>query len=239
MISVCIATFNGERYIQEQLESILSQLCEEDEVVISDDNSSDQTLSIVRTIAQTTSTKIRIYKNNSSLGYVANFEKALSKAKGEIIFLSDQDDVWLPNKVQRCLKALHHVDLVAHDALIVSGKLDPTGETFYQKRKPATNLVGTFIRFAHIGCCLCFKRAVLDKALPFPPNHLFCTHDNWIYLVAETFFKTTILRETLLLYRRHENNTSLGADNEHNSTFFRIAYRCYLIFSILRRAFKK
>lgn len=95
MISVCMATYNGEEYIKEQLESILCQLGEMDEIIISDDGSTDNTLNIIESYNDS---RIKIHINTGKHGFVYNFENALQKAKGEYIFLSDQDDIWLPEK---------------------------------------------------------------------------------------------------------------------------------------------
>ena len=99
MISVCIATYNGAEYLREQVESILSQLEEEDEIVVSDDSSTDTTIEILQSFGDR---RIKIFKNPAK-GFVRNFENALRQAQGDFIFLSDQDDVWLPNKVAVCM----------------------------------------------------------------------------------------------------------------------------------------
>lgn len=236
MISVCLATFNGASYIREQIESILPQLKEGDEIVISDDASSDDTVGIVRSIAITSPISFRILQNKTSIGYVANFEKALNHSSGDIIFLADQDDVWHPQKVKTCLRELERADLVTHDAEIVDNFLNTTNQNFYELRHPAKNWIGTVIRFAHLGCCFCFKRKVLRKALPFPTNRKYCTHDNWLYLVAETFYSTATLYTPLIKYRRHDHNASLGSGNSNKTFAFRVAYRLYLLYHIFLRS---
>lgn len=238
MISVCIATYNGATFISEQIESILPQLTDGDEIIISDDASSDDTLSIVRTIAHTSPISFRILENKTSIGYVANFEKALNCSSGDIIFLSDQDDIWHPQKVETCVCQLEKADFVTHDAEIVDKFLTTTNQTFYELRHPANNWIGTVIKFAHLGCCFCFKRDVLQKALPFPPNRKYCTHDNWLYLISETFYSTVRLNEPLIKYRRHEHNASLGSSNAHKSGLFRITYRLYLLYHLLLRSLR-
>ncbi|EXY58193.1 glycosyltransferase, partial [Bacteroides fragilis] len=96
LISVCIATYNGEKFIVEQLKTILSQLTDFDEIIISDDHSSDCTLSLIRSFRDP---RIKIYLNENDKGYTSNFENALKKATGEIIFIADQDDIWKKDKV--------------------------------------------------------------------------------------------------------------------------------------------
>lgn len=115
-ISICLASYNGEKYIKEQLLSILPQLSEKDEVIISDDNSSDNTLGIVRGFDDK---RIKIYINEGSHGVVSNFENAIKHASGDYIFLSDQDDIWLSNKKEKCLSCLQEYDFISHNAFIV------------------------------------------------------------------------------------------------------------------------
>ena len=113
MISVCMATYNGEKYIRQQLCSIISQIGEGDEVIISDDGSTDSTLDIVRNMADG---RIRIVEGPCRQSPTLNFENALSHVKGDYIFLADQDDVWLPGKVSACMKWLGGYECVVSDA---------------------------------------------------------------------------------------------------------------------------
>jgi glycosyltransferase involved in cell wall biosynthesis len=121
MISVCMATYNGEKFIEEQVHSILSQLGQEDELIVSDDSSSDMTLFLLR---QMKDRRIKIFSNTMGKGYVGNFENALIHAKGDSIFLSDQDDVWLPGKVRKVMEDLEVYDFVVTNAVVVDEKLD-------------------------------------------------------------------------------------------------------------------
>ena len=104
MISVCMATYNGEKYIRQQICSIISQIGEGDEVIISDDGSTDSTLDTIRSMADS---RIRIVKGPCRRSPTLNFENALSHAQGDYIFLADQDDVWLPGKVSACVQWLN------------------------------------------------------------------------------------------------------------------------------------
>lgn len=232
MISVCIATYNGGKYIRQQIESILPQLDATDEIIISDDGSTDDTLLQIEALS---SSLVRVYKHTNRLGYTRNFERALTYAKGDVIFLCDQDDIWLPNKVEMCMKELTDSDLVVTNALIQleDGKILP--KTFFDKRKSYMSLIGNYIKFSYLGCCMCFKKNVLQKALPFPRNYSLCTHDNWIYLVGATFFRAVSLSEPCIIYRRHSSNASGGGFAKPTSLFFKISYRIYLIYNILKR----
>ena len=101
MISVCIASYNGARYIREQIESIVAQLDDNDEIIVCDDHSTDDTVAIVKSLPYQ---QIRLVENEKNLGYTGNFEHCIALARGEYIFLCDQDDIWKPNKVALCLR---------------------------------------------------------------------------------------------------------------------------------------
>ena len=158
------------------------------------------------------------FNGNISNWNVSNFENALRAARGDVIFLSDQDDLWKPGKVERCCEALKEVDLVVSDACLTDAGGKEIAPSFFALRKPKQGLAGNLVKFGYLGCCMAFRRHVLTKALPFPPNRNFCTHDNWLMLVAEAFFKTRVLNEPLVAYRRHTENASLGSENAHRST---------------------
>lgn len=232
MISVCIATYNGEKYIHEQIASILQQIGNDDEIVVSDDGSTDKTLDVVRSFdAQ----NIHIYINKGDHGYTPNFENALRNAHGDYIFLSDQDDIWMPDKVEACMKYLKVNDFVVSDALIVDGDNKPLFDSFCEQRKSKFGFLNTLIRFSCLGCCFAFRRKVLSKALPFPKNHILCTHDNWLALVSTAFYKSAFIPLPLIRYRRYGGNASSGAKNANKSILFMIHYRLYLLFHLIGR----
>ena len=128
MVSVCVTTYNGEKHIEEQLRSILSQLGDTDEVIVSDDGSDDHTLSIIHRIADS---RVSIYHNTGKKGVIHNVENALGKAKGDYIFLSDQDDVWLPTKVACSLKGLQEAPLVVSDCYVTDENLQIVHDSFF------------------------------------------------------------------------------------------------------------
>lgn len=232
MISVCLATFNSEKYIIEQINSILPQLSKEDEIVISDDGSSDDTISIIQDLHDE---RIIITHNHGEHGYTPNFENALAHSKGEYLFLSDHDDVWFPNKVEVCIKELQKNDFVVSDAKVTSSNLEVIEDSYFHKRVVYRNWLGNLYKFGYLGCCMAMKRNVVEKALPFPKDYIKCTHDNWLFIVAKTFFHVKIVNEPLIYYRRHDTTTSAGGENEHKSFMFRIEYRTYLLTQLLTR----
>ena len=201
MISVCMATYNGEKYIKEQLSSILSQLSEKDEIIVSDDSSTDKTVEIIESFQDK---RIKILKNNKFRQPNLNFEKALKYSKGDIIFLSDQDDVWIENKVEIILNQLKKYDLIVSDAFITNEKLSITNESLFNEVNSNRGILKNIIKNTYYGCCMAFNRKVLKKALPFPKTREI-GHDLWLGIIADRYFKVKFLKEKLIYFRRHEN----------------------------------
>ena len=137
MISVCIATYNGEKYIKRQLESILSQLTDVDEIVISDDGSNDNTISIINELNDN---RVRIIYNQGPHGFVPNFENAIRNAVGDIIILSDQDDEWITGKVNATVDAMKTYDFVYVDNVTV----DSNGNVLEKSRVKALKIKKAF-----------------------------------------------------------------------------------------------
>ncbi|WP_339916174.1 glycosyltransferase family 2 protein [Yeosuana marina] len=230
-VSVCMATYNGEKYIEEQLSSIIKQLGDNDEIVISDDGSSDKTISIVKDLDK----RIRVIKNKNEKGYAKNFENAITHAKGEYIFLSDQDDVWVDNKVEIMLNYLKEYDLVISDADVCNNKLETTGITYHSVTGGKEGFLNNFYKIRHLGACIAFRKEMNKKLLPFPNNQKLCSHDSWITLLGEFYYKTKVIQQPLVLYRRHDNNTSGGIEPSVNSLFFRFKMRFYKLYKISGR----
>lgn len=219
MISVCLTTYNGEKYIKEQLDSIMPQLGNIDEVIIADDGSGDRTISIIESYNDS---RIKIFRNKFK-NLIFNFEFALNQAKGDYIFLSDQDDVWLPNKVKVCLESLKTFDVVVSNCKVVNGNLEIIEESFFNFNNSKKGLLSNLVKNSYIGCCLAFKKEVLKKALPFPKS--IPMHDIWLGFVAEIFFKIKFINEPLLLYRRHGKNESPTAQISPYNIFRKIKFR--------------
>lgn len=237
MISVCIATYNGEKYIKMQLESILSQISFKDEIIVSDDGSTDKTIHIIEKLRDK---RIKIFRNNKEKGYTKNFENAIEKSKGDYIILSDQDDIWEKNKIDICMKYLQDgYDFVVSDAQIVNEKLDIVlEESFYKFRKSKEGFLGNIIKFSYLGCCMAFNKKVKEKIIPFPKNQKLCTHDNWIYLVSSLFFNIYHIDEKLIKYRRHSTNVSTGGNKKELKILFMIKYRIYILLKLILLKFK-
>lgn len=228
MISVCIATHNGEKYIKEQLDSILSQLSIDDEVVISDDGSTDSTFEIIKSYNDPRIkifTKVHTLKGMKSHYYVTmNFENALKHAKGDYIFLSDQDDVWYPNKVKTCIELLQEYDMVLHNLECVDNDLNPLNRNIYNNSFRYKNYL--LRRGKHYGCALVFKGSLLQYILPFPKRLVL--HDYWIGIIGELFGKFICIDQPLTKYRIHGYNTS-GSAQKSNSLLYKLSYRLYTL----------
>lgn len=231
-VSVCMATYNGEKYIKEQIASILSQLSADDEIIISDDNSTDNTLEIVSSFNDN---RIKIFKNNLGKGYSNNFENAISHAIKDVIFLSDQDDIWMADKVKKMMLALNDNDLVISNALITDQNLIPTLGSHFNVYGTKKGFFNNWIKTRYIGACMAFKKEMLDKLLPFPQNKNLCAHDYWIANVGEFYFKVEIINEPLIKYRRHGENASTGGHKSQNSLLHKISVRLYTLKELLKR----
>ncbi len=203
MNSVCMATYNGERYIREQINSILSQIATDDEVIISDDGSTDNTLQILNDINDP---RIHIYHNRTHW-FQQNFQNALLHAKGDIIFLSDQDDLWLPDKYQRCIKELQTADLVCTNSMLTDEHLNITNSDFFSIYHSGKGIIKNILCNTYYGACMAFKRQIAQDAIPFPQSKEI-GHDIWLGLVAEMTGTVRFIPKPYLLYRRHQNTTT-------------------------------
>ncbi len=204
-VSVCMATYNGERYLRTQLDSILTQLGDDDELLIQDDGSSDETLSIIDAYDDP---RIVVAHNATNLGVIGTFERCLQRASHDIVFLSDQDDEWLPGKVDAVVAAFADpaVTGIVTEAVIVDGDGVRTDDSYFAHAHSGPGVVHNFVKNSYLGCCLAIRRDVVDVAVPFPLSVR--THDGWIGITADMMGDVVFLPTPYLLYRRHGNNLS-------------------------------
>ena len=203
-----MATYNGEQYIKEQLDSILSQLSENDEVMISDDSSTDKTIEL---IVSYNDKRIHIYENQKFASPIYNFENAIKMAKGDIIVLADQDDVWLENKIliiQEHFKEHNIKELLVLDGKLVDRKLDTLEDSIFKRLNSRKGVFKNIIRNSYLGCSMAFTSDMKDFILPFPKR--ISMHDVWIGLVFELYGNIHFNENVTLLHRRH-NQTSTKA----------------------------
>ena len=203
-ISVVLTSFNGENFLNEQINSILKQLGSDDELIISDDGSKDNTLKILENLAENDS-RVKFYKN-SKLGANNNFEFCLTKVTGDIIYFSDQDDIWTKNKIKKTMEIMEDDNIML---------LEHNGINF---KKNSKNIIGKLIpvmkhgRYRNIllssywGCCICFKKELLSIALPFP-RHL-PAYDQWFGLIGECLNSSVFIKDELIYHRIHSANVT-------------------------------
>ena len=205
-ISVAMATYNGEKYIKEQLDSIIKQLGKNDEVIISDDGSTDSTIDIINSYIKK-DRRIKLFLGPKN-GVKQNYANAISHCSGKYIFLSDQDDVWNEKKVNIVLKTFtsSKCTCVVHNANIVDEKLNKTGKTFFEYRKSGKGKIKNIVKNTYIGCCMAFDKCLVNKVLPIPND--IEMHDQWIGLLSEKYGKSIFINDCLVEYRRHDNNVS-------------------------------
>lgn len=228
-----MATYNGERFVKEQIDSILPQLSENDELIISDDGSTDNTLAIIKSYNDS---RIKIFYHEKNPAYekikhgrnfyyaTSNFENALKQAQGDYIFLSDQDDIWLPGKVTRCMELLQRYDCVVHNYQ----KIDSTGKIFEEKafkKSPLHKSVWLNIADNHFrGCCMAFSRKILEYSLPFPKKLI--GHDYWIGIVSSHLGSFYYEKQPLIQSRWYEDSVSAV---KKTSFLYKISFRIDLL----------
>lgn len=204
-ISIAMATYNGAQFIQAQLQSFVCQTRHPDELIITDDCSKDQTEAIVREFAKTAPFIVKFYRNEKNLGYCGNFNAALMKTTGDLVFLSDQDDVWFPEKIEHMIGVAERNPqalVVMNDAALTDGQLNEVGLTKIGQIRSAGLSHKDFV----MGCCSAIRRELLNIALPIPEG--FTAHDGWFMWFADGLGKKKIEDRVLQLYRRHEANES-------------------------------
>lgn len=204
-ISIAMATYNGADFLSEQLRSFVSQTRLPDELVITDDGSTDATPELIAEFARKAPFEVHFHRNEKNLGYAGNFSAALERTSGDLVFLSDQDDVWFDKKLEyQERKAAEHPKMLLfmNDAALTDGQLNPVGLTKLGQIRSAGLADSWFI----MGCCCAVRRQLLDLCLPIPTD--FRAHDDWIVPFAEGLGARLLSERPLQYYRRHGNNES-------------------------------
>lgn len=215
-ISVVMATFNGEKFIKEQLETIISQTIQPEEIIICDDCSSDQTIKIIESL---NNPLIKIYQNSTKIGVVENFKKGISLTKnGNFIALSDQDDVWFKYKLETLYNSISEfkesmISTIAYsDLTLVDSNKKVINKSFWNELNHhnhvhnfATLLFGNFVTGHSI-----LMNSAMKKELLLKPNDTIL-HDVWIAFIAFGFGKAVIIDEPLAYYRQHQKNLNYNS----------------------------
>ena len=205
-ISVVITTSNGEKYISEQLDSIVSQKRKADEIVIVDDCSTDSTIATVRGFCDSTDT-IRLHQNESNQGWRKNFHLAIKKSVGDIIVLCDQDDIWYENKleiVESVFSSHPEIDLLVSEFdELEHGKLKKKCRSEQLSPiMPNEKLIHTY----YPGCTYAFRRTLFNTIEPFWNDEL--PHDAQLGIAAKIYHSMYVYQWPLIIYRRHQNNAT-------------------------------
>lgn len=212
-ISIALATYNGAAHLKDQLDSYIGQEKLPDEVVICDDGSKDGTFLILEEFKRLAPFQVRIIKNENNLGFTKNFEKAISNCSGDLIFLSDQDDVWFPGKIRNVEKVfMENPDkwLLVHDGELVDENMVSYGATKHGQ------VVAGYGSDDHLctGALTAFRKELIQYAFPIPNGIV--GHDGWLHNIAKNLDKRMVLKKNLQHIRRHSQNTSVWVASSVN-----------------------
>lgn len=222
-ISFVLASYNGAGFIEEQLTSILASLGPDDEIVVSDDGSTDATLECVSAVRDT---RIRLLSGGERLGYQGNFARAMAASTGRFIFFSDQDDICLAARVPLSLTALERHWCVCGDATVVDSQLKPMQASHFAAHGARFDLVSLIARPPVIGATLACRREFVDACIPFPVG---VPHDMWLASQAARMGELAAVREPFILYRRHAAAVSATASTSQRPIRERLIERYRLV----------
>src|ERR1700733_1526664 len=221
-ISVALCTYNGERFLSQQLASIAKQTRLPDELVVCDDRSMDQTVAMVREFAASVSFPVKIVQNSATLGSTRNFEQAILLCEGDLIALSDQDDIWYPNRLQRSEQeflAHPQAGLVFSDADLIDEEDRPLGKTLWQRlgfvgKLNRDLLAGQLVVLAKhrfvTGATVMFRADLCNRFFPIAQGWI---HDEWISLITAAFSDLRPIDQPLIRYRIHSSQ-QVGFQNK-------------------------
>lgn len=210
-----MATYNGEKYLVEQLDSIINQTYHNWNLLIRDDNSTDKTLEIIQNYHKKDK-RIKILKDNKgNLGIVRNFEELLKSSESEFIMFSDQDDIWVENKLDMYLKMIEKIKnkgfMIHSDAILFNkNKSNILKDTFISKKAINRGLENVFFNYFVQGATILISKEIKNFILPFPKEVYL--HDRYIHLISELFFERIFVNKALIYYRQHGDN-QIGAKN--------------------------
>lgn len=240
-----MATYNGERYIKKQIDSIICQLSDNDEIIISDDGSTDNTIDIIKTYQDK---RIKLFYHKRDNGILKekaaafilaakNFENSLNHARGDFIFLSDQDDIWEIDRVREIVTALSYSDLVLCNFSIINDRDEIVNDKYLNKDPVRKSYLKNLAKNPFMGCTMAFSKKVLSFCLPFPKKVI--GHDLWIgFIVFVLKRRFMFIERPLHRYRQHNLNVSPTTGKSKNGLFFKILYRIIFSFEIFSRVFE-
>ncbi len=206
-VSVLLISYNGEKYIQRQIETIVCQLNNEDELIVSDDGSVDNTIFIIKQLQNKYQNIKLVYGKHE--GFSANINNAYMYAKGDIICFCDQDDIWKSNKIdviKTTFKKNPAIDVILHDAQVCDKDENLLPDTLFFIRKARHGVISNWIKSTYYGCCMCFRDSFLKRYMPLPKKVIL--YDQYLGLKAEYKKKSLFLNMPLIVHRYHGNNFS-------------------------------
>lgn len=200
-VDILLATYNGEKFLAEQLDSILNQTYKEFHLIVSDDNSTDNTVKILEEYANKDS-RITVYNQKQNLGVISNFEFLLSKVKSKYFLFSDQDDIWLEDKIEKSLACLkeNDSDVVFTDLMVVDSNLDVLFQSYWELKGFKNKILkhngfeALYLNNYVTGCTMLMKRDIIEKVMPLPKSTKYVLHDYWIALIASEKRKDNLFK---------------------------------------------
>ena len=226
-ISIALCTYNGERFLKEQLDSFVQQTLPPYELVVCDDCSSDSTCEILEKFSQTAPFPVRIFRNEYTLGLIKNFSKAASLCQGEYLAFSDQDDFWLPDKLEACFRVINKAELeygknipllVHSDLRLIDNENRVIAlscmKVRHMRHVDVDPLNTLLVRNYVSGCTSLCNKILIKESLPFPD--IITNHDGWVALNAASRGRVLFIPEAKVLYRQHAFNVTGRANYSFN-----------------------
>ena len=208
LVSIAMTTYNGEKFIKEQIDSLLHQTYKNLEIIICDDGSTDKTIEVIKEYEQKDK-RIKFYQNEKNLGVLKNFEKAISLCSGEYIALCDQHDIWIKNKIEILLQEIGNNILIFHDDKLIDENGVIKEESFWKKigiKNHLENHYKLYVNYYITGHSLFFKSSLKKSILPIPND--FYLFDLWPILIALKIGTIKQIDKQLVIWRQHDKNTS-------------------------------
>lgn len=226
-VDILLATYNGENYLKEQLDSILNQTYTDFRLLISDDMSTDKTYEILKEYEQKDK-RITIFKQEKNTGVVSNFEFLLGQVQSKYYAFSDQDDIWNKDKLEKSMLKLENenADIVFTDLEVVDNNKETIYKSYWELKEFKDKILkynsfsALYLNNYVTGCTMLAKSETIEKCLPLPKTSKYVLHDYWIALIVSQSGKIVFLAEPTIKYRQHKNN-KVGSKKKSDSMTFK------------------